>query len=453
MKIHPNGIVLEEFLLSLSNERLGVLEHLVRCPECQKKVSAFRRRHRGPVARRVAEALGWPCDPAQYSGPLRKSEKVAEGHLALLKEERAAAPGLFVELVRHPEEQRELLLKNSPRFHTWGVFELLVERSLEMTPRDPAHGEELGLLAVRLSEFLDASRYGTGIIEDLRARAWAHVGNARRVKSDLKGAEEAFAAAYRHLRAGTKDTLERAILLDLEASLRRDQRRFDTSFRLLRRAVKIFRQNDQHHRAGRSFVNMSTIHHYAGNPEQGIPMLYEALALIDPEQEPRLLLCAKHNLADYLSSAGSFLEAQKIYRDTRPLYRSFSDAWTQNRRKWVKGKIVRGLGQGDQAESLFLAARDGFIAEGIPYDTALVSLELATLYAEQGRSADLKKLAGEMVPIFSSLNIHREALAALAYLKQAAEAERASLEVVRNVADYLRRAQHDPGLRFEGTGE
>ncbi|HSK80904.1 MAG TPA: hypothetical protein VLQ45_30910 [Thermoanaerobaculia bacterium] len=199
-------------------------------------------------------------------------------------------------------------------------------------------------------------------------------------------------------------------------------------------------------------MKMSTIHHYAGSPEKGIPMLYEALGLIDPEQEPRLLLCAKHNLADYLSSAGSFLEAQKIYRETRPLYRSFSDAWTQNRRKWVKGKIVRGLGQADQAESLFLAARDGFIAEGIPYDTALVSLELATLYAEQGRTADLKWLAGEMVPIFSSLNIHREALAALAYLKQAAEAERASLELVRSVAEYLRRAQHDPALRFEGAG-
>ncbi|HSF40889.1 MAG TPA: tetratricopeptide repeat protein [Thermoanaerobaculia bacterium] len=453
MKIHPSGFVLEEFLLSLSNEHLSVVDHLIQCPACQEQVRAMRHRYPGPVAKKLAEVLGWPGDPARYSEPIRKSEDVAEGYLALLKEERAAAPGLYVELVKHPSEQRELLLKNSPRFHTWGVFELLVERSLETTPRDPAYGEELGLLALRLSEFLDTGLYKTGLIEDLRARAWAHVGNACRVRSDLQGAEEAFIAAYRHLRAGTKDPLERAILLDLEASLRRDQRRFDAAFRLLRRAVKIFRQSDQHHRAGRSLVNMSTVHHYEGHPERGIPMLYEALGFIDPEQEPRLLLCAKHNLADYLSSAGSFLEAQKIYRETRPLYRSFSDAWTQNRRKWVKGKIVRGLGLADQAESLFLAARDGFIAEGIPYDTALVSMELATLYAEQRRTADLKKLAGEMVPIFSSLNIHREALAALAYLKQAAEAERASLEVVRRVADYLRRAQNDPALRFEGAGE
>ncbi|HKV07709.1 MAG TPA: hypothetical protein VJ725_06200 [Thermoanaerobaculia bacterium] len=453
MKIHPNGFVLEEFFLSLSEEYLGVLDHLKQCPACWEQFQAKRRQPPGPIARKVTEALGWPCDSTQYSGPLQKSADVAEGHLALLKDERAAAPALYVELVKHPAGKRELLLQNSPRFHTWGVFELLVERSLEDTPRDPAYGEDLGLLALRLSEFLDANRYGAGLIEDLRSRAWAYVGNARRVRSDLQAAEEAFVAAYRHLKRGTKDSVERAILLDLEASLRRAQRRFEQALRLLQRAVGIFKENGQQHRAGRSLVNMSTIHHYEGHPERGIPMLYEALGLIDPEEEPRLLLCAKHNLADYLASAGSFLEAQKIYRENRSLYRSFPDAWTQNRRRWVKGKIVRGLGQADQAESLFLAARDGFIVEGIPYDTALVSLELATLYAEQGRTADLKKLAGEMVPIFSSLNIHREALAALAYLKQAAEAERASVEVVRSVADYLRRAQHDPGLRFEGVGE
>ena len=58
------------------------------------------------------------------------------------------------------------------------------------------------------------------------------------------------------------------------------------------------------------------------------------------------------------------------------------------------------------------------------YDTALVSLDLASLYAEQGRMAELKRIAEEMVPFFSSRQIHREALAALDYWRQAVEAER-----------------------------
>jgi tetratricopeptide (TPR) repeat protein len=194
------------------------------------------------------------------------------------------------------------------------------------------------------------------------------------------------------------------------------------------------------------------VQYHAGNPETAISLLYQSLPLIDPEQEPRLLLCARHNLVDYMAGSGRFTEAQRLYRDARPLYRSFNEPWVQNRRRWVRGKINKGLGQLHQAETQLLAARDGFVAEGIPYDTALVSLELALLYAEQGRTEELQRLAAEMVPIFASGHIHREALAALAFFRQAVEAETAGAELVGKVASYLRRAEADPGLRFEGDG-
>ena len=111
--------------------------------------------------------------------------------------------------------------------------------------------------------FLDTDHTGS-LIEDLRARAWGYIGNARRVRSDLHAAEGAFEEAYLQLEKGTEDPLERAILLDLEASLRRDQRRFDEAYKLLRRAISIFLQSGQKHRAGRSLVNLATVHHFMG---------------------------------------------------------------------------------------------------------------------------------------------------------------------------------------------
>jgi tetratricopeptide (TPR) repeat protein len=448
LKIHPNDFALEEFLLSLSREHLVIVEHLSRCATCRRRFMGFTRHRSGMLANRLAEVLHWPQGPDDYGPVLREHEQSFREREQSMAKERLEALGLFVELTGHPAEQRDLVLKNSPRFHTWGVFELLVERSLETSIRSPIYAEELGKLALQLSEFLSSTQYGAEVIHDLRARAWAYIGNSLRIRSDLRGSEEAFQRAYLELQKGTHDPLERAILLDLEASLRRAQRQFDTAYKLLRRAITIFLQTEQRHRAGRSLVNLATVLHSSGNLPEAIPLLHQALEFIDPEQEPRLLLCTRHNLIDDLAESGRFLEAQRLYRDTRALYRNFPDAWTQNRRKWVKGKVARGLGQADQAESLFMAARDGFIHEGIPYDTALVSLELATLYAEQRRTADLKRLAEEMVPIFSSLHIHREALAALAYLKQAAEAERATVDLVTGVAVYLRRAQHDPSLQF-----
>jgi tetratricopeptide (TPR) repeat protein len=445
VKIHPHDDVLEEFVLSQEGGRLAVLRHVQWCARCRSRLAYLPREAEAEAG---ASAVSGPA-AAAYEIAFEESSRTAADWEAVLERERNEAPGLFVELLEEPVEQREALLGASPRFHTWGVFELLVERSLEVAVQDPAYGEALGLLALRLSEHLDAERYGAGRIKDLQARAWAYVGNACRMRFDFPAAEEAFQTAHVRLKEGTGDDVERAILLDLRASLRRGQRRFDEALRLLSRAVAIFLATGERHRAGRSLVKMSTVHHYAGDPAAGIPLLHQALDLIDPEREPRLLLCARHNLVDYTAGAGRFLEAQKLYQEARPLYRSFNEPWVQNRRRWVRGKIARGLGQLRQAETQFLAARDGFLKEGVPYDTALVSLELALLYAEQGRPAELKRLAADLVPVFASRHIHREALAALTFLQQAVEAERASLEVVAQVADFLRKSEHDPELRFE----
>ncbi len=399
----------------------------------------------------TANVLPWREPDPDYDATVARVREGLRHRAAALARERTAAPELFQELTGHAAEQREMLLDNSRRFHTWGLFELLVEKSGETGIGDPVRAEELGLLAVKLSERLDLSYHRADLTQDLRARAWAYIGNARRVRSDLQGSEEAFRLAASHLETGSGEPVEKAVFLDLQASLLRAQRRFEEAVRLLNRAVRIFLHRGERHRAGRSLVNLSTVLNYSGRSEETIPVLHRSLELIDAEEEPRLLLCAWHNLVFVLADLGRFMEAQDLYRKARPLYRRFPDAWTQNRRKWVRGKIARGLGQLGAAESLFRAARDGFVAEGVPYDTALISLELAALYAGQGRTAELRRLAEEMMPIFTSRQIHREALAALALFRQAAEAEHASLETITRVAAYIRRAQYDPAQTFEDS--
>jgi hypothetical protein len=93
--------------------------------------------------------------------------------------------------------------------------------------------------------------------------------------------------------------------------------------------------------------------------------------------------------------------------------------------------------------------RGDLASEDIAYDTALVSLELAKLFAAEGRSAEVRALARHMVPIFQSQQIHREALAALAFFRQAAERDAVTVELAEEVRAYLDRARRNPALRFE----
>jgi tetratricopeptide (TPR) repeat protein len=461
VKIHPSDLILEELLFSSEDENRALQRHLASCSGCRSRLAGlpgdFYKQPRQPrrsgigsrVPIRFASKAAASGESVDYGPALERSERKYLERMDALQKERADAPALVGELVAAQPEKRNLLVANSPRFQTWGVYELLLEHSWELRRLRRDQAEELARLAIELSICLDPSYYAAELIEDLRARAWSYIANLRRIASDLAGANQAFEVSYAHLMRGSREPLERALFLDLKATLCGAQRKFPQAIRLLNRAITIFRYSGDDHRAGKSMVNLAAVYSYAGQLEEAIPLLRQALALIDPTQDERLVLAAWHNLIDDLAMLGRFIEAQGLYRKARPLYQRNREIDVDLRRLWVKGKIERGLGQTDSAESLFLAARTGFLAEDFPFEAALVSLELAILYAEQERTAELKQLAVEMLPIFASRHIHREAMAALMFLKQAVESERLSLEVVTGIADFLKRAKSDPDLQFK----
>jgi tetratricopeptide (TPR) repeat protein len=348
-------------------------------------------------------------------------------------------------------EKRRLVAANSSRFKTWGVYELLLERSWGLRGVNRTQSEELAMLALDLSQHLDAGYYKTELIEDLRARAWTFVANLRRITSDYLGAEEAFQKAYTHLKLGTREPLERAMYLDLRASLRTSQRRFPEAMTYLERAVTIFLHQGDTHRAGKSLVNLANVYSFADDDQKAFATLEQALPLIDPAQDERLLLCARHNQIDYLTIVGRFLEARALFHQTLPLYLKYNDLEFANRCLWIRGRIARGFGQTASAEQFYRAAQTGFVNAANSHEAALVSFELAVLLAEQNRAAELKTLAVEMLAIFSSHHIHREALAAVLFLKQATDVERLNFETATAVNKFVRRALVDPTLKFEAS--
>ena len=78
----------------------------------------------------------------------------------------------------------------------------------------------------------------------------------------------------------------------------------------------------------------------------------------------------------------------------------------------------------------------------------MASLDLALVYLQQGRTENLKKLADEMHQIFIAGDVHREAMAALLLFEDAARQGKLTVQVLDDLASYLKRARHNPGLRF-----
>jgi tetratricopeptide (TPR) repeat protein len=285
----------------------------------------------------------------------------------------------------------------------------------------------------------------------LLALAVASMGNASRVSGDRRGADRTFA----HVRAlvvqqEVRDAAVLARIDDLEGSLRKDLRQFPEAEELLTRAAQLYVVADSRVDLARVLVNLGTIYNLQGKVESALDFTRAALRELSPEVEPRLYLHGRYNMALYLVERGDPAEAAEVLDADEHLYKRYPEPWIQLRLTGLRGKIAAARGDFSAAEAAFVKMRDGFLEQGIGYDAAIVSMDLALLYLRQGRMAELKTLAKEMLPIFRAQDVHREAVAALVLFQEAVREEQVTVAFVRELAAYLDRARHDPLCRFRG---
>jgi tetratricopeptide (TPR) repeat protein len=442
---HPDRDQLERFMLGelASEETRTVLQHLMSdCEQCHATTRAMwdvgtEAEPEEAAALAAGPGSWWEASNRfNYDRALdRVFEKVRRVN-STLQCERTEAQQLLAELTRHPLERQRLLVQNSARFQTWGLCELLLSRPIE-TLSEPQEGHDLAEVAVTLAESLGPEVYGAALHADMKARAWAYLGNARRLLSDLRGAELAFQAAESHLAEGTGERLERARLLDLHASLRNNQGRYDEAMALLNRAAAIYQRAQQRHLLGRVLLNKGHVYISKGDMEPAIALLRQGLTLIEPEREPKLVATAYHNLAYVLNEIGQPREALALVTRARLLYLELGQSLYLIRLQYTEGKIALNLGRLDQAEGMLREVRKSFIEKGMAHDAALASMDLAQVYARQGRHAEIRILSTELVPIFESRDLHREAMAALILFQQAAEAETVTLGLAQEIAARL----------------
>lgn len=323
-------------------------------------------------------------------------------------------------------------------------IERCLEESRHQRHRDPDLMLMLARAAALFAERLDRADYLPGAVADLRARAWAERANAHRVGDSFDEAELCFDSALLYLLEGSGDPVVAARVFDLLASLRVDQQRFDDAYRLLEVVHRIHLDRGDLHLAGRAQVKHAFAKWAAGAPEEAIGLLERAIPWLDPEKDPQLFLAAVHNLALAHSTAEHFAEAVRVIAEHRHLYARHAEPLNRLKLRWLEGKIAAGTGDLAGAEAAFQAVRAAFAAQSLGYDAALAGLDLAALWLDMGRTAEIPALVEEMLGIFRKLGIRREAVASLIVLREAAGRERASLALIRRIADRLENLERRP---------
>ncbi len=295
------------FLVQVGAEHLASI-----CPHCREELEAWKKERAsgGKDYSQVFEIL-----PRVIEAEVPRMESAHRGALRDLNS-----------LLALPPERRFDRIKNARnRFRGPGLAELLLEESrklLHPTPRAALHLAELARTVVHHSPTLPGAF-------DLIALATASMANAARVAGELRTAERHFGhARYVVSQEGVTDPEVLARIEDLEASLRKDQRLFELAENLLSRAAMLYRLAGAKLASLRVLVKLADLFSQQGAVEKALETLRPVLLRLRREEDPRLFLCARYNLALYLVALRQYGEAEEILVSEQDLFERFAEPWT-----------------------------------------------------------------------------------------------------------------------------
>jgi tetratricopeptide (TPR) repeat protein len=447
MSEHPHRKTLEALLfnhLSSSETKRTVAHLLGGCDHCRESMSPLAKAMFMPGAPGPEPQLS-PEEDAAYERSIAAAFAKALDRERSLGDEREAAERKVEEILRAMRRRDTMVLPDGAV--TWGLCEILLEKSRSLRHDDRPGMLQLAHLAQLAADRLDREAYGEERRTDMQARAWAELANAYRINDDFAQAEAAMACALDLRSKGTRDPLLYARIADLNASLLCDQRRFNESFRMLDLAYAILRRYADSHEVGRVIILKGLYTGYAGKPEEGLQLLAQGLSMIDRARDPKLVFHTLHNILRLRVELGECEQARQQLQRMRSLYATYATEPDLMKLRWIEGDIAAGLGDLTAAEAIYQQIREYFDARESGYEASIASLDLAGIWLRQGRTAEVRSLVADLVATFRGLGVEREAMSAIQMLQEALKRDQATLEVLRLVGGILRRLQNQPPTR------
>jgi tetratricopeptide (TPR) repeat protein len=414
------------------------MRHLLdECAVCRDRLSSmgWSGTHLARLIQPVTE--GEPQSPAaacDYTAAFAAADRAVDEFLTPDPEE-AKPPALrLAELESLAASDRLRRVGEGGPFATPGVVRALIDRSHTSRYQDTDETLHFAHLARVAAEA--CSPEGTGgemRLADLRTRAWGQYGNALRLSSRLRDAEEAFATAQGYRLQGTGDPMLRAWLLERMTPLAIFQKLFKEAIEMCEEAGQIYQELGESHLLASTLIQKAIATLYSGEARHAARILNQAIPLIDNEEDPHLLLAACHNLICCYIDLDRPDQALMLYVEARDLYQELDDPLILLRATRQEGQLLRDLGHLRAAETALLRVRKGYQEKGLAYEMALASLDLASVYVKLGLVEEVKRTVLTTVPIFHALRVKVETLAALLQLQQVADQEQQALELIRTL--------------------
>lgn len=423
------------------SRRAEIEAHLATCAQCQQMHDFFAIPD-DDLVKAHGEPDTWEPSiaTATYTSLMEYGARVAE--------EDREAEVLLKDFLANPIETAWTALERTRRYRTGGVVRKLTAAAHGICESEPLVALTFAEAAVAVAETLPDNLYPAGGVHQLRGTAWKECANAQMLLGQFPQALESLEHAEDAYKRNPNDALGIAIVALVRAGVLASQERLDEAIVMAERAEHGFAHaGDENRRMDAAFVRGNILFD-TGNVNGALSVYHRIIKHGENMRSPRWIArgtymaghceVERRNLEE---ASLQFHRALKIFREIGP----------ESERLVTEWGIARVVLQGGKLNEAIRRLRDvaaQFEKLGMVAYAAGVGLDIAEGLLALNRPKDIVALAQHLFSVYMDAGVLTGALSAIAYLKEAAAANRLTKREIHAVRFFLRRAERQPFLQF-----
>lgn len=440
MNEHLSKAILGRYRLNPDSvdDRRYVEEHLSLCSECGQLLEDMRA---------IEEGL---ADPDSWIG-FAEDPRLAE--LRWLAEtgpvEDAEAQTLLSDFDDAPAARFAWEdLPNDVEFHSGGVVRLLCKRANGMCERDPRYALALAQAAARIADLLPGERYPVKALHEWRGEAHKECANALYRLGRFGKTLEALDSAAAEFGQLGHVGIGKVAVLYIRARVFYEQDDLPAAERLaeLSAAAALHLGDTDRFMRARHLQGEIDFDRHAF---QAAAAIFESILRYGEKIGSAVWIGRESlTLGNCHIELGNLREARLLLDNALRRFTQLRLDVEVTRTRWAFGRLVFGEGATSDGIERMRNAVAEFTNFEMLTDSAIAAVDLAEMLYATNRGREIPKLLDGVVETFTKAGKLTGALAALAYLKEAASSGNLTNHLATRVRRFLSRAEHQPQLAF-----
>jgi tetratricopeptide (TPR) repeat protein len=436
-ELHYDEDVLIEYLVSPDQipEKEAIEQHLAACLTCREVADSYLQ-----FSQTLSDPEVW--ERPDLSAILLQTDKSPLSDLIdysrMLEDENTAAAESMEMLLALDVEARKDLIDLSPELWTAGFARELCERAHHELDLAPASALNLSTIAIQASEKLSSARYRNTTIYQLQGRAWKENAQALRKLGRYPEALEALDKSEAIYAQATISDFDLATVAFVRASILRDLDRNNEALLLAQKSARVFAQFGHQRRFIHARLMEGAIRYKSGDIRAARDTWMELVRPVQVEHDVHTLAQLFNNIGNCclelgeLDAAGTYLlQAVSIFEDLGIKVDAIHCRWTI-------GRLMMSSGRTTEALAKLRSIHEDFEQMHMVGEAGLVGLDMVEALLRLGKSDEASLICRYLVERFTNAGMSTNAVTALAYLREALAAGKATPKLASHVRNYLK---------------